>query len=524
MSHFFRKTTLFVILCALSCMLRSSLLAQTINGSMSGTVVDSSGARIPGALVVLRNSKSRDQRKTTTNASGVFNFNFVPAATYTLTITREGFETLLTKNIELHPNDQLNIAELKMQIGSENVSVTVEANTDIATSGERSSLITAKDIQKLSTVGRDVSELLRTQAGFSQVQSGLDNSSGSAEVAGSYSGLANYVGNGATANGASVIADGANVTDPGSGAGQTQIVNMDMVQEVKIETSNFGADTAKGPTVITAVGKSGGQNYHGNAQLYVRHYAMNAQDWFAKYQGLPQLPDRYLYPGVGVGGPLIIPGTSFNKNHKLTFQFNGEGYVQQNSYAYGNPTKALLQALVPTQAMRNGDFSVQSLSNYLGVDQGTLTTQCNASGTLVNYLHQCALPATTNAGYLSATGQTRNFTGGVLTGGIEPNMAAVLNGLYPLPTGPTVKGFNYKTLNTINPNLFQTRLRVDYAMNDSNKIYVVYNGQFGTTTGIPENIYYSPGTSNSAILGGVNTLARRTPLHARTSAASTTLG
>lgn len=65
------------------------------------------------------------------------------------------------------------------------------------------------------------------------------------------------MGNGATANGASLISDGANVTDPDNGAGQTQTVNMDFVQEVKIETSNFGADTAKGPTVITAVGQSG---------------------------------------------------------------------------------------------------------------------------------------------------------------------------------------------------------------------------------------------------------------------------
>jgi hypothetical protein len=477
--------------------------AQTSAGSISGIVADKTGARIPGAQVVLRNAKSRDERKTVTDSSGVFNFNFVPSSTYTITVTRTGFATLVTKNVEVHPNDQLNLAQLKMEVGEEATTVTVEATTDISTSGERSSLITSKDIAKLSTVGRDVSELLRTQAGFSQTQSGLDNSGSSAEVAGAYSGLGAYVGNGATANGASLISDGANVTDPGNGAGQTQIVNMDMVQEVKIETSNFGADTAKGPTVITAVGKSGGQNFHGNAQLYARDHVLNAEDWFAKYQGLPQISDRYLYPGIGIGGPVLIPHTNFNHNRKLTFQANFEAYLQSNTYAYGSPIESFLQALVPTQAMRNGDFSPNSLAAYLGTDAATLTSQCSATGTLSQYLHSCGIPITTNSSFPNAT--TRSFTGGTLNGGIEPNANAILNAYYPIPTGPTVKGFNYHTLNLENPNIYQGRIRIDYAFNDNNKMNVTYNGQFGTTTGIPENIYYSPGTSNSAVIGGVDT-------------------
>jgi len=505
MKSLLMKRSVLTLLALLLVYAPLSMNAQTSSGSLSGVVADKTGARIPDAKIVLRNTKSGDERKTVSSPSGVFNFNFIPASTYTITVTRDGFATLVTKNIEVHPNDQLNLAELKMDVGAESTTVTVEAETDISTSGERSSVITSRDIAKLSTVGRDVSELLKTQAGFSQTQAGLDNSGTSAEVAGAYSGLGAYVGNGATGNGASLISDGSNVTDPGNGAGQTQIVNMDMVQEVKIETSNFGADTAKGPTVITAVGKSGGQNFHGNVQLYARDHVLNAEDWFAKFQGLPQIPDRYLYPGAGIGGPVLIPGTNFNHNRKLTFQANAEAYLQTNTYAYGSPLESFLQALVPTQAMRNGDFSASSIASYLGTDPTTLTTQCTATGTLSQYLHSCGIPVTTNAGFLSATGTTRNFTGGTLNGGIEPNAAAILNAYYPLPSGPTVNGFNYHTLNLEDPNIYQGRLRLDYAFNDSNKLNVTYNGQFGTTTGIPENIYYSPGTSNSAVIGGVDT-------------------
>ncbi len=497
--------TLWTLLLALIALVPGLSFAQTTSGSISGVVADPTGARIPGATVVLTNTASRSKRTVSSNAEGLFAFQAVPATRYSITISRAGFETLVTRDIEVHPNDQLNLSELRLSIGAETVSVTVEAQTDISTSGERSSLITDRDIAKLSTVGREVSELLRTQAGFAVNQSGLDNSTtSSAEVAGGFSGLNNYVGNGATGNGASMISDGANVTDPGSGNQQTQTVNMDFVQEVKIETSNFGADTAKGPTVITAVGKSGGQSFHGNVHLFVRDHVLNDQDWFAKYQGLPQIPDRYMYPGISFGGPVLIPHTNFNHDRKLTFEAGDEDYIQTGSYAYGSPLKSFLQALVPTQAMRNGDFSTNSIATYLGVSPATVATQCSATGTLSTYLHTCGSPQSVTAGYNTANMSNYTAVGGMLSG-IDPHAAAILNAYYPLPNGPTVSGFNYHTLNLENPTSNQFRVRLDYAKNESNKLYAVYSGQFGHTNQIPENIYYSPGTSNSAIIGGVDT-------------------
>ena len=484
----------------------TSSWAQTTSASLSGVVSDTTGALIPQANVVLRNTKSHDLRHTTSSGAGIFRFNAVPAGTYSITITMKGFQTLVTRDIELHPNDNVSMSELHMKVGAEEVSVTVEANTDIATSGERSSLITAKDIQKLSTVGRDVSELLRTQAGFAVVQNGLDNaSSSSAEVAGTYSGLSNYVGNGATANSASIISDGANVTDPGSGAGQTQTVNMDFVQEVKIETSNFGADTAKGPTVITAVGKSGGQAFHGNLRAYARTYQLNAQDWFQKFQNFGTIKDHYIYPGIEIGGPVLFPHTDFNKNRKLTFEFGAEDYVQRNVYAYGSLPKSLLEGLVPTKAMLNGDFTQQALADYLGVHvediygTGNYGAGCTPNGLLSTYYHICAAPSS-NGGHL---------------GQIDPGVSAILRAYYepgctgdlstcPGP-GPTKNFYNTQTLNLENPDSYQIRYRLDYSINDNNKLFFVYNGQFGTTSHIPESIYYSPGTSGQAYLGGADT-------------------
>ena len=65
---------------------------------------------------------------------------------------------------------------------------------------------------------------------------------------------------GAPTNGVSVRSDGINLNDPGNYSGSTQTVNTDTTAEVKVEQSNFGADTANGPVVINAVGKSGGSS------------------------------------------------------------------------------------------------------------------------------------------------------------------------------------------------------------------------------------------------------------------------
>jgi hypothetical protein len=403
------------------------------------------------------------------------------------------------------------LSEIRLPVGEQTDNITVDAPTDIPTSGERSSLITDKDIQKLSTVGRDVTELLKTQAGFSQIQGGLDNSSSSAEVVGAYSGLSSYVGNGATANGTSLLSDGANVTDPGGESTQTQVINMDMVAEVKIETSNFGADVAKGPTVITAVSKSGSANFHGSVHVFARAHQLNAEDWFLKFENLSNIPDRYLYPGFEIGGPILIPHTNFNHSRRLTFELGAEDYVQRNTYSYGNPTSSYIQALVPTANMRQGNFSQQELANYLGTSIDNIQANCTSSGTLSNYYHVCAQP---NGG---------SFTGGIANpSSFDPGAVALINGEIPLPTGPTVNGYNYHALNLENPDLYQIHTKIDLAVNDNNKFYAVFNTQNNFTSSIPEQIYYSPSAGGS-LNGGIDTPGKiESPLTSNTASTNYT--
>src|SRR5437870_9245259 len=72
-----------------------------------------------------------------------------------------------------------------------------------------------------------------------------------------------------------ITSDGAHIIDPGCNCGQAVNLNADMTQEMKVLTSNFGADNQKGPVVISSVGKAGGRDFHGEAYLYARHNVLN---------------------------------------------------------------------------------------------------------------------------------------------------------------------------------------------------------------------------------------------------------
>ena len=110
--------------------------------------------------------------------------------------------------------------------------------------------------------------------------------------------------------------------------------NPDMVEEFKVLQANFGAENAKGPTTINVVSKAGGREFRGTAYTYLRHYSMNANEWFLNKvddsasgpQNQPK--NKFYFPGFNLGGPLLIPGTNFNKNRDKLFFFFGYEYLQ----------------------------------------------------------------------------------------------------------------------------------------------------------------------------------------------------
>jgi len=494
------------------------LFAQGTTATLGGTVTDATGAVVPNAQVILTNESTGDKRNSRSNSAGVFSFSAVPTGDYDIMITASGFKGFEQKRIHLDPGDQRTVRDIAMAVGGSSETVEVNVATDQINldSGEQSSLISAQEIEHLSVEGRDVTELLKILPGFAISNGGTGNVNNAqydpAQV-NPTGALGQYAANGTPLNGTALLSDGVDITDPGAFGGALQNVNYEQVAEVKVQTSSFSAETAHGPIVINAVGKSGGAKYHGSLYTYARTSQLNSIDWIAKYSGQGKPPDRYVYPGFTFGGPILIPGTRFNSDKKLTFFAGAEDYAQRNVYAYGSAGNATLTALVPTAGMRNGDFSATQLQQYLGPNYLINPDPTLSNGQPCAYINP-------NGRFTGPNGQHYDTTGYIPDANIcrvpqtAPNGTALVNGNVgpyldplskiilnemPLPNTPSNGTYNWITTNLVRNDLWQARGRMDFNPNDKNKLFASYSVEKGSS-GVPQNEYYSARGN----LGGIN--------------------
>lgn len=453
---------------------------QVITGTISGTVTDPTGAVIPGAQIALKNTLNGEIRTVQSNGSGFFTFAGIPSGDYAVTITATGFQAFSEAGIHLDPGDRRTLTSIALQTGSAVQTVTVEATNNIPLdTGERSALISAEQIQHLSVEGRDVTELFKTLPGFAIAGQGVNNAAYDPSQVNVNGALGNYSANGNPISGISLKLDGANITDPGNYGAAIQNVNYDQVSEVKVQVSNFGADIANGPVVVNAVTKAGGDAFHGQLYTYARTYQLDSTDWLSGATGQAKAPDREVYPGGNIGGPIRIPGTSFNHDNRLTFFAGAEDYAQRNIYAYGNSAGAIVHALVPTAGMRGGDFSATQLQQYLGPLYGTS-----------NFTNVSSVPTIAPNGSPIVNGQ-------IPAAFQDPGFQALYK-LMPLPNVPTnaTGEYNWVQTNLINNDMWQVIGRVDYAISDRNHLFGRYTVEKGGS-GVPEVPYYSPGQLNT---------------------------
>ncbi|MDP8979180.1 MAG: carboxypeptidase-like regulatory domain-containing protein [Acidobacteriota bacterium] len=462
MSRHFFKRGLVQSLLSLACLLGlgsipQSLRAQGVTSALTGTVADSSGAVIPGATVIMKSEQSGDTRRTLSNNDGYFTISAVQPGTYTVTIEAQGFKMWEEKGIVLNASDKRNLSNIALTVGAVTDTIEVSGVAQEVTpvdSGEKSQVITEKQLQNVAVVGSNAAEFIKILPGMAMTAGAQNSASFTGEVHGTGNGpIGSFSANGQRTGAIDITSDGAHIIDPGCNCGQAVDTNVDMTQELKVMTSNFGADAQKGPIVISAVGKSGGNNFHGQAYLYVRHNSLDANNALNNAQGFnpatgvaiaPRPLTKYVYPGGNIGGPVLIPGTRFNRNRDKLFFFAAYEYYGQTV------DNGLYQSFVPTPAMRAGDFNAASLA------------------------------ALGNIGY-QVSGQP-NFTNGqVPKDQIDPIGQKMLN-LYPLPNANSASngGYNFVQTSTKPQNAYQLRTRVDWAISQNTKLYVSYNRQRDT--------------------------------------------
>jgi Carboxypeptidase regulatory-like domain len=442
--------------CAAGVLLATSLWPQAIFATLTGVVIDSSGALVANAKVTLRNADSGDLRDTVTDNQGYYTFASVPVGTYNLTIGSAGFQTFQENGIALGGGEKRNV-NATLQVGNTTQTVEVSGSADIVApvdSGEKSNILTTKQLENYVQVGSNAAEYLKIMPGFGVQNGSVNKANYTGQTiginangdSGSQSPLNNaFSYNGLPGNTLDIVADGAHVSDPGCNCDTPVNPNSDFLQEFRILTSNFSAEEQKGPMVITSVTKAGGSSFHGNAFFSARNYVLNANDAYSNALGIKQPQDKYYYPGGSIGGPVLIPWTDFNKNHDKLFFFTGYEYFYQVL------DTGQLTATVPTAGMLNGNFSPSELAKL-----GTKTASGLPPGTVPSSWPGGQMPVSL----------------------IDPSMQALMK-LYPAPNAdPNVTGgYNYVQSEIFNQNNFQWTSRVDYSVSDNTKVFVRYNMQ-----------------------------------------------
>jgi len=411
------------------------------------SVTDTSGAVVVGATVTVSNSSGVKQTGTT-NAQGVYTVNALPPGAYDLSVAAPNFKTFQTSGITLTAGDILPMeATLETGGGKEEVNVTAGGAAAIETeNAEVSGTITQTEVKELQLNGRNFTQLITLTPGVS-------NQTGQDEAKVGVQGSVKYSVNGGRVEYNSFEVDGSDVLNAGlSGAESTLVVypSLDAIQEVKVLTSNYGAQygrTASGTVQVTT--KSGGSQWHGDLYEYFRNEFFNARNYFDQTLKAPYYRREDF--GGTIGGPLWIPG-HYNVNKDKTFIFFSEEARIEKS---PNELRSDFNHAVPTLAERQGNFSDVCPNPNDPVDLKGL----KSNGADAGYFFKIAsfpdcpgVPDSSSGGYrlgfynylpngsviYNNLAALRSTAGGQLVGGLDPNALAILNqNLIPLPNSYT---------------------------------------------------------------------------------------
>ena len=306
-------------------------------GVISGTVTDQTQAVVVGARVSLTTAAGV-KLETQSDVKGVYSFANLAPDTYKLSAMAPNFSAKDVEDITLTAGLELTV-DLALQPAGEKTEVNVESTNVGKVETETSTVsgtITSTEVVSLQLNGRNFSQLIALAPGVSN-QTGQDE--GKVGVLGSVK----YSVNGGRVEYNSFEIDGSDVLNTGlNGASSTLMVypSLDAIQEVKVLTSNYGAQygrTASGTTQVTT--KSGTPKFHGNLYDFVRNEAFNSRNFFDFTSKAP-LYRRQDFGGT-IGGPLFVPHLFNTRKDKIFFFFSEEVRLEKSPVDYNQAVPGL---------------------------------------------------------------------------------------------------------------------------------------------------------------------------------------
>lgn len=453
--------------------------AQSDRGSISGTVLDTSGAAVSGASVTLKGVDTGSVYKTVSSSTGGYRLNDLAIGRYDVTVEATGFKTSVQRAVEIQINTVASL-NITLQLGDvkEEVTVLADAPTVQTDSSDVGTVVEDKQIHDLplslnstgqSFVRSPETFIFLTPGTIGQGTTGDHSSAGIYET--KISGGQNF--------GSEILLDGASVQRMDSGTAFDQTApSVEALTEFKVTTSTPSAEfghTSGGVESFTT--KSGTNKFHGSVFELFRNEALDAFSWnddfansLALNSGTPLSPkprDRQNDFGGALGGPVRIPHI-YDGHDKTFFFFAWEQYRNRRGLA-------LDVISIPTAAERGGDFSA-----LLGADTG-IPNPCTPGQDV--FVGQIFDPSTTQ----TISGQTCRspFPGNKITN-ISPVAQKVLTYLPPTNLTGTTNGNGVgpgTVQNYLNPQALdhvvttQMSFRIDENLSQKHKLFFSYSSR-----------------------------------------------
>ena len=309
--------------------------AQTERGTITGVVMDSSKAAVPGVSIKVINTATNTETNLVSSETGSYSATNLPPGTYKIEATLQGFQTSNVEGIIVNAGTTARI-DVSLNLGSVTESVNVVAENQT---------VSTEDAKVATTVSnRLIDELPLVVGGAMRSPFDLLSTVPEARGSGNSTSLGGGQGGsfGATLDGISVN------TNRQADTNETAFLtpSLEAITEFQVETNGFKPEFGQaGGGSITFASKSGTNNFSGSAYGFFRHDSLDAKGFFEQTKGIYKQSDA----GGSFGGPITIPNVYSGRNRTFFFA-SYEGF-------YNNAGSNAAFRSVPTPEMWDGDFS-----------------------------------------------------------------------------------------------------------------------------------------------------------------------
>jgi hypothetical protein len=373
-----RKSKLATFVLALA--LGAGVVWGSVTGSISGTVMDPSGAVIPGVAVVAHNTETSIQTSTHTNLAGFYSFPALPAGHYEVIITNKGFQGYRQTGLVLDVNSALRVdATLQLGITTQQIEVTSTAVHPETTNTQMGEVIGTTKMTTIPLNGRSYTDLLALQPGVVPMSSGEYSSPA---VSGNlFAGNLSVNGQRESANGFMINGGSA---QEGVSMGTAVIPNLDSIAEFRILTNNADAEYGHyAGGIVNAITKSGTNQFHGDAFEFVRNPNMDARNFYSSERGV--LHQNQF--GGTFGGPIRHDKAFFFADYQGTRQVVGVDSGLTPVPSVADKTGNLADVASELTETVKGSFWANTLSQELGypvtVGEAYYTSGCTSTSECV---------------------------------------------------------------------------------------------------------------------------------------------